>query len=57
MPYDYSSAAPPRDNIELIPAGTVASVLMRIRAGNAGEDGWLTRSKDPKKDRLRNARL
>jgi hypothetical protein len=50
MPYDYSSAAPPRDNIELIPAGTVASVLMRIRAGNAGEDGWLTRSKDAKKD-------
>ena len=50
MPYDYSSAPPPRDNIELIPAGTVASVQMRILAGNAGEDGLLKRSKDPKKD-------
>jgi hypothetical protein len=44
MPYDYSSAPPPRDNIALIPAGTVASVQMRIRSGNAGEDGLLTRS-------------
>jgi len=44
MPYDYSSAPPPRDNLELIPAGTVASVQMRIRPGNAGEDGALKRS-------------
>jgi hypothetical protein len=49
MPYDYSSAPPPRDFAELVPAGTLASVLMRIRAGGAGEDGYLTRSKDPKK--------
>jgi hypothetical protein len=45
MPYDYSSAPPPRD-LELIPAGTVASVQMRIRPGGAGEDGLLKRSKD-----------
>jgi hypothetical protein len=45
MPYDYSTAPPPRD-FELVPAGTVASVLMRIRAGGAGEDGLLKRSKD-----------
>jgi hypothetical protein len=45
MPYDYSSAPPPRD-MELIPAGTVASVQMRIRPGGAGEDGLLKRSKD-----------
>jgi hypothetical protein len=44
MPYDYSDAPPPRKP-DLIP-DTVASVLMRIRAGNAGEDGMLTRSKD-----------
>jgi hypothetical protein len=48
MPYDYSGAPPPRD-LDLIPAGTIASVQLRIRSGNAGEDGYLTRSKDPKK--------
>jgi hypothetical protein len=45
MPYDYSSAPPPRD-IELIPASTVASVQMRIRPGGVGEGGLLKRSKD-----------
>jgi hypothetical protein len=45
MPYDYSSAPPPRD-LELIPAGTIASVQMRIRPGGAGEDAMLKRSKD-----------
>jgi hypothetical protein len=45
MPYDYSEAPPPRD-IDLIPHGTVASVQMRIRPGNAGEGGLLKRSKD-----------
>jgi hypothetical protein len=45
MPYDYSTAPPPRD-LELIPAGTVASVQLRIRPGGAGEDGLLKRSKD-----------
>jgi hypothetical protein len=46
MPYDYSTAPPPRDFAELIPAGTLASVLMRIRPGGAGEDGMLKRSQD-----------
>jgi hypothetical protein len=45
MPYDYSTAPPPRD-LEIIPAGTIASVQMRIRPGNAGEGGLLKRSKD-----------
>jgi hypothetical protein len=45
MPYDYSTAPPPRD-LELIPAGTIASVQLRIRPGNTGEGGLLTRSKD-----------
>jgi hypothetical protein len=44
MPYDYSTAPPPRD-FELVPAGTLASVLMRILPGGAGEDGLLKRSK------------
>jgi hypothetical protein len=46
MPYDYSTAPPPRDPSELIPAGTVASVQLRIRPGGAGEDGLLKRSKE-----------
>jgi hypothetical protein len=45
MPYDYSTAPPPRD-FELVPAGTLASVLMRIRPGGVGEDGLLKRSKE-----------
>jgi hypothetical protein len=43
MPYDYSTAPPPRD-FELIPAGTVVTVQLRIRPGNAGENGLLKRS-------------
>jgi hypothetical protein len=46
MPYDYSEAPPPRDTFDLIPDGTVAEIQMHIRAGNAGEDGMLKRSKD-----------
>jgi hypothetical protein len=44
-PYDYTDAPPPRD-IELIPHGTIATVVLHIRAGGAGEDGLLKRSKD-----------
>jgi hypothetical protein len=44
MPYDYSSAPPPRD-LDLIPHGTVATVVIHIRPGGAGEDGLLKRSK------------
>jgi hypothetical protein len=45
MPYDYSDAPPPRD-IELIPRGTLATVVMHIRADGVGEDGMCKRSKD-----------
>jgi hypothetical protein len=44
MPYDYSAAPPPRD-LDLIPHGTVATVVIHIRPGGAGEDGLLKRSK------------
>ena len=43
MPFDYSTA-PPQRAVELIPAGTVAAVIIHIRPGNAGEDGLLKRS-------------
>jgi hypothetical protein len=43
MAYDYSQAPPPRQP-DLIPAGTVCTVQMRIRPGGAGEDGILKRS-------------
>jgi hypothetical protein len=45
MPYDYSDAPPPRE-MELIPAGTIATVTMHINAGGVGEDGMCKRSKD-----------
>lgn len=43
--FDYSDAPEQRGD-ELIPAGTVATLQMKIRSGNAGEGGLLTRSKN-----------
>jgi hypothetical protein len=44
MPFDYSQAADPRDFSEVIPHNTVATVQLRIRPGNVGEDGLLKRT-------------
>jgi hypothetical protein len=44
MPYDYSAAPPPR-GFDLIPHGTVATVVIHLRPGGIGEDGLLKRSK------------
>jgi hypothetical protein len=44
MPFDYSQTGDPRDYSQPIPDGTLASVLMRIRAGGVGEDGLLKRT-------------
>ena len=44
MAYDYSDAPPPQ--FEVIPHGTTATLVLHIRAGDVGEDGMLTRSKD-----------
>ena len=44
MAYDYSDAPPPQ--FEVIPHGTTATLVPHIRAGDVGEDGLLTRSKD-----------
>jgi hypothetical protein len=41
--FDYSEAQPQRD---LIPHGTIVTLQLTVRAGGAGEDGQLTRSKD-----------
>ena len=45
MPFDYSQASDPRDFSELIPHGTIATVQMRLRPGNVGEDGICKRTK------------
>jgi hypothetical protein len=44
MPYDYTDAPPPRD-MELIPHGTIATLVLHIRSGGVGEDGMLKRTK------------
>jgi hypothetical protein len=38
--------APAQRSFDIIPAGTVATLQLKIRAGNTGADGWLRRSKD-----------
>ncbi len=45
MAYDFNGAEQQREG-GLIPDGTVAVVHLTIRPGNAGEGGWLKRSKD-----------
>jgi len=44
MPLDFNTAPDQRTN-DLIPDGTIANVHLTIRPGNAGEGGWLKRSK------------
>jgi hypothetical protein len=44
MPFDYSQTADPKDFSQPIPDGTIATVQMRIRPGNVGEDGLLKRT-------------
>ena len=43
--FDYSDAPEQRSD-ELIPAGAVATLQIKIRPGNVGEGGWLTRSRN-----------
>jgi len=44
MPYDYSDAPPARD-LELIPHGTTATLVLHPRPGGVGEDGMLKRTR------------
>jgi hypothetical protein len=47
--FDYTTADRSR---ELIPHGTVAALELKIKAGDAGEDGLLTRSADGQAEML-----
>jgi hypothetical protein len=42
---DFNTAGPQR-SFDVIPAGTIATLHLTVRPGNAGEGGWLRRSKD-----------
>lgn len=44
MPIDFNTAQEQRTG-ELIPDGAIVTVHMTVRPGNAGEGGWLKRSK------------
>jgi len=44
MSFDYSQTADPRDFSEPIPHGTICTVQMRIRPGNAGPNGLYKRT-------------
>jgi hypothetical protein len=43
--FDFNDA-PEQREFDLVPKGTVASIRITVRAGSAGEGGWLKRSKD-----------
>ena len=48
---DYSTAGPQR-SFETIPTGTICEVQLNIKAGGAGNDGWLTRAADGNSEHL-----
>ena len=41
---DFNNAGPQK-SFDVIPAGTIATLHLTVRPGNAGEGGWLRRSK------------
>ncbi len=44
MSYDFNSADYQQSGFDLIPAGTIVPLIMNIRPGGSGEDGWLKAS-------------
>jgi hypothetical protein len=42
---DFNEAKPQR-TFDVVPAGTIATLQLRVRPGNAGEGGWLRQSKN-----------
>jgi hypothetical protein len=48
---DFNNAGPQRSR-DIIPAGTIATLHLTVRPGNAGEGGWLRRSKDGESEGL-----
>jgi hypothetical protein len=43
--HDYNTAGTGGGSFDLVPANTVARVILTIRPGSEGEGGWLTQSK------------
>jgi hypothetical protein len=41
--HDFNNADP---QLDVIPANTIVTLQIKVRAGNAGEDGWLTQAHD-----------
>jgi hypothetical protein len=52
MTMDFNDATGKQRSTDLIPAGTVAVLQIKVRPGNAGEGGWLKRSKDGNSEAL-----
>jgi hypothetical protein len=48
---DFNDATEQRSS-DLIPAGTVLPLILTVRPGGAGEDGWLKTSKDGQSEAL-----
>jgi hypothetical protein len=49
--FDFNDAGEQK-SLDVIPAGTVVTLQLTIRAGNAGDDGWLKRSADQNSEGL-----
>jgi hypothetical protein len=48
---DFNDASEQR-NFDVIPDGAIATVRLKVRPGQAGEGGWLRRSKDGNSEQL-----
>jgi len=49
---DFNDATGKQRSFDLIPQGTVVTLQIKVRPGNAGEGGWLKRSKDGNSEAL-----
>jgi hypothetical protein len=52
MTMDFNDATGKQRSTDLTPANTIATVVMHVRAGNAGPGGWLKHSKDRRSEAL-----
>jgi hypothetical protein len=49
---DLNDATGKQRSFDLIPHGTIVTLQIKVRSGNAGEGGWLRRSKDGNSEAL-----
>ena len=49
--FNFNNAGEQR-SVDVIPANTICTVQLNVRAGGAGDDGWLRRSKDGSSEAL-----